>query len=622
MLAMFGSAARLWESLVRGLSAPQFPERRLTRSAQVTNLLSMAIFVMGVIYLSLAVTVPSLRLRADAMVVGFIGSYLLPLTLIRTGHVHLGGTVALGLFWLTGTALAMTNGGVTAPASSFYLVLVLTAGLMSAGRAVFIVTALCFLSLLALVYLKKRGILLSPVLTPTDTSRMVSLSMLLVWILIMTRTTLRQLDEALTGAERENEGRRKTEAELRSTEAELRKLNLELEARVASRTSELAAAKDEALSGSRAKSEFLATMSHELRTPIAGIVGLSDLLEKTSLSAEQRTLLTTLKTSTQTLMALLNDVLDYSKIEAGQVELERIDFELRERVRAVVELLRPQAEKKQLALTLEIEKAAPRYVNSDPTRLQQVLFNLIGNSIKFTESGEVRVTVTAGPEATLDFTVRDTGIGMSEATQARLFRPFTQADASTTRRYGGTGLGLAISQRFVALLGGRISVSSQLGEGSSFTFRIPAPAVYSPSLPDALEAEPVPPAATPLRVLLAEDNEVNALVVASMLRRLGHVCERVGDGEQAVRRAESESFDVVIMDMQMPVLDGAEATRRIRALPGSAGRVPIIALTADAISQHRDRYLESGLSAFLTKPCTVKQLAKVLAAATPNRAAP
>jgi CheY-like chemotaxis protein len=346
-------------------------------------------------------------------------------------------------------------------------------------------------------------------------------------------------------------------------------------------------------------------MSHELRTPLTGILGAIDLLRSDLSQAEQNALLDALRTSARTLSSVVNDILDFSKIEAGHLGLEAIDFEVRQVVRGAIDAAGSDAVKRGLSLDLNWPGDAPHVVRGDPTRLRQVLSNLIDNAMKFTTRGSVSITVDPPVADEADewrFSVRDTGIGIDPEARKRLFTPFTQADQSTTRRFGGTGLGLAICKRLVEGMGGQIGVEDNLGEGSTFWFTVrmaPSDASVAAKTP---ALDPFRPATHSLRVLLAEDNAVSQLLVAKMLERMGHTVTCVDDGRKALEAASAGAFDVVLMDMHMPVMDGLQATKRIRELGVAAAHVPVIALTADALIEHRPMYEGAGLTDFLTKP--------------------
>jgi len=373
---------------------------------------------------------------------------------------------------------------------------------------------------------------------------------------------------------------------------------------------------------SRAKSRFLAMMSHELRTPMTAVIGMGDLLMGTDLSERQKSFVTTLRSSAGTLLSILNDVLDFSKIEAGQLTLETIDFSLPRLVDDVVQLFLVRAAAKGLTLSASVADDTPRHVRGDPTRLRQLLFNLVSNAIKFTERGGVEIVVWSpdpprptdandtGRPFTLRVEVEDTGIGMTEEQRARLFGAFVQADVSTSRKYGGTGLGLAICKRLVEAMGGEIAVSSSPGRGSIFRFSIEilpaeaAPVAELAGRPAPAPAQPEGPPTTPvaLRLLLAEDNDVNRMLITAMLTRIGHSVDAVADGRAAVEAVEAVEYDLVLLDMEMPVLDGRSATRAIRRMAGPVARLPIVGLSADALPEHRDGHLAAGLDAYLTKP--------------------
>jgi PAS domain S-box-containing protein len=385
----------------------------------------------------------------------------------------------------------------------------------------------------------------------------------------------------------------------------------------------LAAAKLAAEHASRAKSEFLANMSHEIRTPMHGIIGTADLLLRSPLDASQREYATMLRESAAGLLSIINDILDVSKLDVGKLQLEEIDFDLAAVIRAAVGFLVPMAEEKGLRLDVTIADGLDRGFRGDPTRLRQVLLNLIGNAIKFTERGSIAVEVgPAEPVAggtRLRVAVRDTGIGFSDEVRRRLFDKFTQGDESITRRFGGTGLGLTISRQLVEAMGGEIDAESRPGEGSCFWFTIVLAAPVATSAPqpatgaaaDTAARTPAPdrPVAAMIgrksrdkRILLAEDIYINQVIASELLRSEGYGFEIAQNGREAFQAVRDRDYDLVLMDVHMPEVDGLEATKLIRGLPGNKGRTPIIAVTADAIAGVREAYLAIGMDDFLAKP--------------------
>ena len=384
-----------------------------------------------------------------------------------------------------------------------------------------------------------------------------------------------------------------------------------------------------ALVASHTKSEFLANMSHEIRTPMNGVIGMVNFLLETDLTVEQREFASTIKVSADALLFIINDILDFSKIEAGKMTLERVNFDLSKTVKHTIELLTPQAHYKGLDLSYSIAGNACTSLLGDPTRLRQILLNLLGNAIKFTDRGKVWLEIVplheTDDEIQLQFSVRDTGIGISEEAQKKLFQSFTQADASTTRKFGGTGLGLAISRKLVELMGGTLTVASRLGEGSTFSFTlriskqkagVPGdhPPVAAFEYYDNAHATASSPIPKDTRVLLAEDGKVNQLVAVRLLQQLGCTVDIAGNGLETVEAWRKNQYRIILMDCHMPEMDGYEATQQIRELEAKQNVPPtqIIALTASTMQGDRELCFAAGMNDFTSKPISKQAFEKAL----------
>ncbi|MFN3667971.1 MAG: ATP-binding protein [Brevundimonas sp.] len=372
------------------------------------------------------------------------------------------------------------------------------------------------------------------------------------------------------------------------------------------------AARRKAEVASAAKSDFLAVVSHEIRTPMNAVISAANLLRRTRLDGQQREHVSMLIDAGDVLMGLLNDVLDFSKIEAGKMELESAQMIVRDRLSTVVRLWEPRAMANGVRLKVQVAPNVPAAVLTDPLRVQQILFNLLSNAVKFTRDGEIRITV-GWTDGRLTVAVTDTGCGIPADRLAHIFNSFEQADVGTTRRYGGTGLGLSISRKLAELMGGSLTVESLDGEGSTFTLSLPVTAIETAAAAPARAVE-VSGSLAGRSVLAADDHEVNRRILQLLLEPHGCRLTLVENGAEALEAASGQRFDAILMDMQMPVMDGLEATRRIRA-GGVNGNTPVIALTANALDVHRAAWDAAGVHAFLTKPIDPVMLASTLAEA-------
>jgi signal transduction histidine kinase/ActR/RegA family two-component response regulator len=399
---------------------------------------------------------------------------------------------------------------------------------------------------------------------------------------------------------------------LASSRRQVREHQEQLEEKIRERTSELQVSMNRAEAATRAKSEFLANMSHELRTPLNGIQGMLEIALDSELTTAQREELETARECSNSLLALVSDILDLSKIEAGRMTLEKIPFDLRELIGSCSRLLASKAANRGLQLLCEITPEVPVHLLGDPLRMREIVVNLLDNAVKYTNEGSVRLRLTSVPalvanQARLRLDVTDTGIGIPADKVKAIFDEFTQADGSITRRYGGTGLGLTIAKKLVQMHKGRIWVESEVGRGSAFHVEFDLDEISTPrGLCEPRPADPVaPPDAVPAaargRILIVEDNRVNQQVVAGLLTKKGYETTVVNHGGEALAALEAASFDLVIMDIQMPVLDGLEATRRIR-LEERWRNLPIVGLTAHAMAGDRERCIQAGMNDYLTKP--------------------
>jgi signal transduction histidine kinase len=559
-------------------TADRLHRARLAVSFGITGALSLIVFC--IIHLLLGVYP-----MAIALAIGAIGVALSVVLLRQTASIALAANWGVGWAFGAIAVVVWIGGGLLSPALQFNSVLVLVA-LLVAGTPSGAFWAAAGITQALVLYLLGQGGYAFPTIVSEQ-------HIWFMWFPTTTGILLVTFAMALL-----------YEAFKRSVLAAVERANLDL-----------ARARDEAERASRAKDIFLANMSHEIRTPMNAVIGLTELLLDESLEAQQRDYVETVRDSGRHLLGIIDDILDFSKIEAGRIDIAEERFDLIGCVEGCVEMFRPIAADKGVALEQRMAPQTPRHVLGDVGRVRQVLMNLLGNAVKFTDAGSIDVVLHAQPAGgsawSVGVEVCDTGIGMPPELAKRLFQPFVQGDFSATRRYGGSGLGLVISKRLSELMGGTIGFDSVPARGTTFRFTFSAGAV-----PDAAPAATavrlrVPEAAAEprrLRVLVVEDNLVNQAVAAGLLRKLGHEAELAGDGVEALEAIERNAYDVVLMDVQMPRMDGLTAARRIcERWPGDQ-RPRIIAMTANAFTEDREACLEAGMDAYLPKPVELARL--------------
>jgi signal transduction histidine kinase len=413
-------------------------------------------------------------------------------------------------------------------------------------------------------------------------------------------------------------GKVKNFLDLFSQKQELKSLLQKLE----ENNKELAIQKEKAEEATRVKAMFLANMSHEIRTPLNGILGISKILEESGLNQNQKELADIITTSGENLLNIINDILDFSKIESGQIQLENIEFSLSKIVDNIFNLLKFNADKKNIQLSVNIDKDMPDTLTGDPYRLNQILTNLVNNAIKFTDKGSVKIEVETLDQENdvveLMFKVVDTGIGISEEGIKKLFKEFSQTESSTTRKYGGTGLGLAICSNLVSLMGGKIGVNSKIGEGSEFWFKLKFNYQQRQKVKKQPESIKI---SGDVKILYAEDNPVNQRVTQLLLKKIGIKCDIAVNGEKAVEMHLKNKYDLILMDMQMPVLDGVESAKKIREAEAEnqeENPVFIVAVTANAYSEDKKKCFDAGMNDFISKPFKIAELEKIINSAINN----
>ncbi|MBI1945601.1 MAG: response regulator [Deltaproteobacteria bacterium] len=523
---------------------------------------------------------------------------LLAFVLGERGMVRAGGAVLVGAVFVLVSAITAYYGNRYPGTSTLYLLASMLAGFLVGPRSAVAVSAVAVLAMLGMAGAQLFESLPTRDVTPLYrlTTHVASLAATTGLFVIALRALRRSLDEA------------------QQRTAELDQVRAGLEQQVAARTRSLVEARDAAMAADRAKGAFLANISHELRTPLHALLATAAELDHGDLRPDQRELVGVLRRGGDALLQIVQDLIDQARIEAGRMPIEHVAWSPRDAVADVIALQQGEADARGLRLSTQIDAAVPERVAGDPARVRQVLLNLVGNAVKFTPQGSVDVQVSQSDDDHLLFQVKDTGIGIASTDQRRLFAPFSQVDSSTTRRYGGTGLGLSISRQLVELMGGTIDLESTPGGGSTFRFTVHAPATAH----EGGGAQPMPDVRG-LRVLIVEDNAVNRRVAELMLARLGCDVRAVDGGNAAIDAVRAQPFDVVLLDIQMPDLDGLEVARRVRAAHGARPR--IVMMTASAQPNDAEAAATAGADGFLAKPVSLQQLASALDAARAASAA-